>query len=199
MASACTGFGTISRWSRGPHRHQPHADPQFRLEDWHSAFELWPPNRQRRDQGGLRLFADSAFVTRSMSVPAARRNLISAVASAEQRSAEQERNVFIRARRQEGAITGGSAGIRRRPRRGHGTGRRVVGICARRSRSLEDVARACREHGGSPRLGLDLTRLDEPRGSSGRPRRSSGAIDMLVNQCGIPKRRAIAPSHHGRG
>jgi NAD(P)-dependent dehydrogenase (short-subunit alcohol dehydrogenase family) len=90
-------------------------------------------------------------------------------------------------------VTGGSAGIGAGLAVAMARAGAVVGICARRADLLEDVARACRAHGADTRAWvLDLTRLDELEGFIGQAEEELGGIDMLVNNAGIPKRRAIA-------
>jgi len=90
-------------------------------------------------------------------------------------------------------ITGGSAGIGAALAVAMAQAGAEVGICARRADLLEKVARTCRDQGGDAHSWvLDLSRLDGLEDFVRRAEDELGGIDMLVNNAGIPKRRAIA-------
>jgi NAD(P)-dependent dehydrogenase (short-subunit alcohol dehydrogenase family) len=90
-------------------------------------------------------------------------------------------------------ITGGSAGIGAALAVAMAQAGAVVGICARRAGLLEKVVQTCREGGGDAHAWVvDLARLNELEGFVRRAEEELDGIDMLVNNAGIPKRRAIA-------
>jgi NAD(P)-dependent dehydrogenase (short-subunit alcohol dehydrogenase family) len=68
----------------------------------------------------------------------------------------------------------------------------VVGICARRRDRLEKVLASCTEHSPDSRMwAVDLSELDSLADFARQVDDEMGGVDVLVNNAGIPKRRAL--------
>jgi NAD(P)-dependent dehydrogenase (short-subunit alcohol dehydrogenase family) len=89
-------------------------------------------------------------------------------------------------------VTGGSAGIGAALAEGFARRGAVVGICARRTDRLEEVAARCRVHSPESRAWtVDLADLDGLAAFARCARDDMGGIDVLVNNAGIPKRKPV--------
>ncbi len=89
-------------------------------------------------------------------------------------------------------ITGGSSGIGAALAVAMARAGATVGVCARRADRLDTVVEACRAAGGDARAwAMDLSRLGAIGPFAARVEAELGGVDVLVNNAGIPKRRAI--------
>ncbi len=88
-------------------------------------------------------------------------------------------------------VTGASAGIGAGLARAFAAAGATVGICARREDRLAEVLADCRQHAPDSRMWVvDLADLDGVQAFAARADDELGGIDVLVNNAGIPKRRA---------
>jgi NAD(P)-dependent dehydrogenase (short-subunit alcohol dehydrogenase family) len=90
-------------------------------------------------------------------------------------------------------ITGGSSGIGAALAVAMARAGATVGVCARRGDLLGAVAERCRQFGREAwAWELDLSRLGAIGPFAARVHAELGGVDVLVNNAGVPKRRAIA-------
>src|SRR4051794_39867380 len=89
-------------------------------------------------------------------------------------------------------VTGASSGIGAGLARGFAADGHTVGICARREDRLEEVLADCQKTAPDSRMWvMDLSDLDAVTDFAERADDELGGIDLLVNNAGIPKRRAM--------
>jgi short-subunit dehydrogenase len=91
---------------------------------------------------------------------------------------------------QRALVTGASSGIGASTAVALARAGATVGICARRADRLAEVLDRCREHAPDSRSWtVDLSELDGIEAFAARAEADLGAIDVLVNNAGVPKRR----------
>jgi short-subunit dehydrogenase len=89
-------------------------------------------------------------------------------------------------------VTGASSGIGRATALAFAAAGANVGICARRADRLAEVLAECEAHTRGARMwAVDLADLDGIAGFADTVRRELGAVDVLVNNAGVPKRRSV--------
>ncbi len=89
-------------------------------------------------------------------------------------------------------VTGASSGIGAALAEGFAAAGATVGICARREDRLAAVLGKVQEHSPDSRMwAVDLADLDGLEAFARRASDELGGIDVLVNNAGIPKRRAV--------
>jgi NAD(P)-dependent dehydrogenase (short-subunit alcohol dehydrogenase family) len=89
-------------------------------------------------------------------------------------------------------VTGASSGIGAGLAEGFAAAGATVGICARREAPLREVLERCRAHAPESRMWIvDLADLDGIAGFAQQASDELGGVDVLVNNAGIPKRRAV--------
>jgi NAD(P)-dependent dehydrogenase (short-subunit alcohol dehydrogenase family) len=89
-------------------------------------------------------------------------------------------------------ITGASSGIGAALAEGFAERGAIVGICARREDRLRDVLERVRQHSPESRSWvIDLSELDGIEPFARLAVDELGGIDVLVNNAGVPKRRAV--------
>ncbi len=89
-------------------------------------------------------------------------------------------------------VTGASSGIGAGLAEAFAAAGADVGICARRADRLEQVAAACRAHGGEVHSWItDLADPDQVDRLATDAVDALGGVDVLVNNAGIPKRRHV--------
>ncbi|MFN8036748.1 MAG: SDR family oxidoreductase [Acidimicrobiia bacterium] len=89
-------------------------------------------------------------------------------------------------------VTGASSGIGAALAEGFAARGATLGICARREERLRTVLDRCRQHAPDSRMWVvDLANLDGLHAFAATANDELGGIDVLVNNAGIPKRRAV--------
>jgi short-subunit dehydrogenase len=89
-------------------------------------------------------------------------------------------------------VTGASSGIGRATALAFAAAGATVGICARRADRLAEVLEECNASTSGARLWVvDLADLDGIASFADAVRRELGAVDVLVNNAGVPKRRTV--------
>jgi NAD(P)-dependent dehydrogenase (short-subunit alcohol dehydrogenase family) len=89
-------------------------------------------------------------------------------------------------------VTGASAGIGAGVAEAFAAAGATVGICARREDRLGEVLARCQAHAPDSLMwAVDLADLDGVQAFAERADDELGGIDVLVNNAGIPKRRAV--------
>lgn len=89
-------------------------------------------------------------------------------------------------------VTGGSAGIGAALAEGFAKRGATVGICARRTDQLKTVLARCQAHSPESRAWtVDLADLAGLADFARKASEELGGIDVLVNNAGIPKRKAV--------
>ena len=89
-------------------------------------------------------------------------------------------------------VTGASVGIGAGLAEAFAAAGATVGICARRADRLAAVLERCQVHSPDSRMWVvDLAELDAVQDFAARADDELGGIDVLVNNAGIPKRRAV--------
>jgi NAD(P)-dependent dehydrogenase (short-subunit alcohol dehydrogenase family) len=90
-------------------------------------------------------------------------------------------------------VTGATAGIGAALAEGLAREGAVVGLCARREDRLAEVLERCRAHRPESRSWVvDLADLDGVEAFARQADDELGGVDLLVNNAGMPKRRAVA-------
>ena len=89
-------------------------------------------------------------------------------------------------------VTGASSGIGRATAVAFAAAGATVGICARRADRLAEVLAECNAYTRGARLwAVDLADLDGIASFAATVRADLGAVDVLVNNAGVPKRRTV--------
>jgi NAD(P)-dependent dehydrogenase (short-subunit alcohol dehydrogenase family) len=89
-------------------------------------------------------------------------------------------------------VTGASSGIGAALAEGFAREGATVGICARREDRLSEVFERLQKHAPDSRMWvIDLSELDGLEAFARQASDELGGIDVLVNNAGIPKRRAV--------
>jgi short-subunit dehydrogenase len=89
-------------------------------------------------------------------------------------------------------VTGASSGIGRAVALAFAAAGATVGVCARRADRLAEVVAECNAHTDGARMwAVDLADLDGIAAFADTVLRDFGAVDVLVNNAGVPKRRTV--------